>query len=373
MDSTPEVHNREADASTEDLEASIGSTLYSKQYVLDLLENEPSEEDLESLSEMACDDEVAMFLSREAKSFVLLSMLIKSNSTFRIKELAMVILTNMMRVDFASFRHEDMCISVPSALLKQNLQENSDVYYLPSLVAILQYLTMFNDKVLEDFDDENDKFEHNFELVPNVLIMIASTLDQDLLGKASRFLFSVVEVASMTSEPLDHIGMFFETQPLQCLTEGIQQSLQFQESGKTAFILVETIANVFDFLDDETVESEQSHQMCEILVKYLNVEDLEISAVTSCAKICSRLWTTTCHLPSFEKVAKMFMEYQNDDSNVDKVMLDVIQQCLKHFVNVHSQTLLSNSELLQSPTLGKFVQMLVTTQSASDNPTTTPT
>ena len=175
---------------------------------------------------MACDDEVAMFLSREAKShFNLLSCLIKSNSTFRIKELAMVILTNMLRVDFASFRYEDMCVSVPSALLKQDLEENSDVYYLPSLVAILQYLTMFNDKVLEDFDDENDKFEHNFKLVPNVLIMITSTLDQDLLGKASRFLFSVLEIASMTSEPMDHIGMFVNTQPLAAVFEGLKQSL----------------------------------------------------------------------------------------------------------------------------------------------------
>ena len=57
---------------------------------LQKLQDNVSEEDLESLSEMACDDEVALFLSRDAKSqYNFLSLLIKSNSSWRIKELTL--------------------------------------------------------------------------------------------------------------------------------------------------------------------------------------------------------------------------------------------------------------------------------------------
>ena len=110
---------------------------------------------MESLSEMACDDEVALFLSRDAKSqYNFLSLLIKSNSSWRIKELTLCILCNMMRMDFSSFKDEEMCISVPTAIISdysENFQQYSaenDLYCIPALVAIFQYLTMFNDQLM---------------------------------------------------------------------------------------------------------------------------------------------------------------------------------------------------------------------------------
>ena len=334
---------------------------------------------MESLSEMACDDEVALFLSRDAKSqYNFLSLLIKSSSSWRIKELTLCILCNMMRMDFSSFKDEEMCISVPAAIISdnENFRQNSDaddLYYIPALVAIFQYLTMFNDQLIqreEDFDEESDQFKHNFELIPNVLMMMASTLDSDLLGKSSRYLFSIVDLASLLQEPQSHIGMFLNSpQPLGLMNEALKQSLDFQDS-KTSFVIIETISNVFDFLEEETVlEKEHSDQLCETLLNHLKMQDgdleLELSSVTSCAKICSRLWTSTCHLQSFEQIAKIYLNARQDkpgDNNTDQdyeVMLDVIQKCLKHFINVHSQTLLSDSDILQSPILGQIVQMLV--------------
>ena len=342
----------------------LGSTLYNKQWVLDTLQNiqeQPiSEQDLESLSEMSCDDEVATFLSREAKAhFNFLTLLIKSTSSYRIKELAVVILSNMLRMDFNSFRNEEMCVTIPSDILKEELKKSTDPYYIPALVANFQYLTMFNDRIMEDFDEETDQFQHNFDLVPNVLMIMASTLDPDLLSKSSRYLFSIVELASLTNDPMVQIGEFLRPEPLGLMNEALKQALEF-EDPKSAFIIVETISNVLSFLEDETLEKEHSDQLCETLIKYLNQqEEIELDSVTSCAKICSRLWTSTCHLTSFEQISKMYLVYRNDNSN-NEMMLDVIQQCLKHFVNVHSQTLLSDSDLLQSPILGQIVQMLAT-------------
>ena len=332
---------------------------------------------MESLSEMACDDEVALFLSRDAKSqYNFLSLLIKSNSSWRIKELTLCILCNMMRMDFSSFKDEEMCISVPTAIISdysENFQQYSaenDLYCIPALVAIFQYLTMFNDQLMQlELDEESDQFKHNFELIPNVLMLMASTLDPDLLGKSSRYLFSIVDLASLLQEPQSHIGMFLNSpQPLGLMNEALKQSLDFQDS-KTSFVIIETISNVFDFLEEETVlEKEHSDQLCETLLNHLKTQDeleLELSSVTSCAKICSRLWTSTCHLQSFEQIAKIYLNARQDkpgDNNTDQdyeVMLDVIQKCLKHFINVHSQTLLSDSDILQSPILGQIVQMLV--------------
>ena len=348
---------------------------------LQKLQDNVSEEDLESLSEMACDDEVALFLSRDAKSqYNFLSLLIKSNSSWRIKELTLCILCNMMRMDFSSFKDEEMCISVPAAIISdysENFQQYSaenDLYYIPALVAIFQYLTMFNDQLMqrvEDFEEESDiQFKHNFELIPNVLMLMASTLDPDLLGKSSRYLFSIVDLASLLQEPLAHIGVFLNSpQPLGLMNEALKQSLEFQDS-KSSFVIIETISNVFDFLEEETVlEKEHSDQLCETLLNHLKTQEdgeleLELSSVTSCAKICSRLWTSTCHLQSFEQIAKIYLNNQDNqaDNTTDQdneVMLDVIKKCLKHFINVHSQTLLSDSDILQSPILGQIVQLLV--------------
>merc|ERR1712141_780658 len=135
---------------------------------------------------------------------------------------------------------------------------------------------------------------------PNVLMMMASTLDSDLLGKSSRYLFSIVDLASLLQEPQSHIGMFLNSpQPLGLMNEALKQSLEFQDS-KSSFVIIETISNVFDFLEEETVlEKEHSDQLCETLLNHLKTQDeleleLELSSVTSCAKICSRLWTSTC-------------------------------------------------------------------------------
>lgn len=345
---------------------------------LQKLQDNVSEEDLESLSEMACDDEVALFLSRDAKSqYNFLSLLIKSNSSWRIKELTLCILCNMMRMDFSSFKDEEMCISVPTAIISdysENFQQYSaenDLYCIPALVAIFQYLTMFNDQLMQlELDEESDQFKHNFELIPNVLMLMASTLDPDLLGKSSRYLFSIVDLASVLQEPLSYIGMFLNSpQPLGLMNEALKQSLEFQDS-KSSFVIIETISNVFDFLEEETVlEKEHSDQLCETLLNHLKTQDgdleLELSSVTSCAKICSRLWTSTCHLQSFEQIAKIYLNNTRQDNQADnttdqdnEVMLDVIKKCLKHFINVHSQTLMSDSDILQSPIIQNIVQIL---------------
>merc|ERR1712086_249429 len=76
------THNIEANEETKDLEKyyiqdAIGSTLFSKSWLLSTLSNlntensestSKEEEDLESISEMSCDDQIAKYLGTEANA-----------------------------------------------------------------------------------------------------------------------------------------------------------------------------------------------------------------------------------------------------------------------------------------------------------------
>ena len=103
-----------------------------------------------------------------------------------------------------------------------------------------QYLTIFNDFVAEsgDFDEDKDLINHNFELLPQVITIMASTLNEDVLAKTTRYLFSVLELASETSDPMSKIGQLLSPQGMGCLNEALKQALdnrvsyQKTEKGK---------------------------------------------------------------------------------------------------------------------------------------------
>merc|ERR1740129_710832 len=216
------THNIEANEETKDLEKyyiedAIGSTLFSKSWLLSTLSNlnkensestSKEEEDLESISEMSCDVQIAKYLGTEANAqFKLLSLLLpQCQSSFRIQELALVILSNILRYGFDVFRYESTCLDI--------------------LVSLFQYLTIFNDFLAEsdDFDEEKDLINHNFELLPQVLTIMASTLNEDVLAKTARYLFSVLELASETSDPMAKIGQLLSPQALGYLNEALKQS-----------------------------------------------------------------------------------------------------------------------------------------------------
>jgi hypothetical protein len=102
---------------------------------------------------------------------------------------------------------------------------NTDPDYVQVLVALFQYLTIFNDTLVEKVIQETDQIDHNFnpDLIQKVCTIIASTTNSDLLSRASRFVFSIVEMAAETSDPLDKIGTFLAPQALMCLNEGLKQ------------------------------------------------------------------------------------------------------------------------------------------------------
>ena len=93
--------------------------------------------------------------------------------------------------------------------------------------VLFQYLTIFNDFLAEsdDFDEEKDLINHNFELLPQVLTIMASTLNEEVLAKTARYLFSVLELASETSDPMAKIGQLLSPQALGYLNEALKQSL----------------------------------------------------------------------------------------------------------------------------------------------------
>ena len=167
----------------------IGSTLYSKKWVIEALERikqNPDEhiQDLESISEMSTDQDVASFLA--FAQLDLLDILKANQVSFRAQEVTLVILANMLRQDFAMFRYEASAIDIPKQFLLRDFDQDPD--FVQVLIVTLQYLTIFNDCLMErpDFDEELDQIEHNFRVAPNVTLILASTLNPDLLHKSSR-------------------------------------------------------------------------------------------------------------------------------------------------------------------------------------------
>lgn len=135
----------------------IGSTLFSKTWLMNTLNNQVIDEhDLESISEMACDDEVAEFLASQNVHFKLLSLLLpQKQSSPRSQELALVVLTNMMRSNFQVLKHESTCLQIPLNILPMT----TDVQVL---LCLYQYLTIVIDQLNEEDFEEGLCFEHLF-------------------------------------------------------------------------------------------------------------------------------------------------------------------------------------------------------------------
>ena len=84
-------------------------------------------------------------------------------------------------------------------------------------------MTIFNDFLAEseDLDEEKDNIGHNFELLPKVMVIMASTLNEEVLAKTARYLFSVLELASETSDPMSKIGQLLSPQALGFFNEAL--------------------------------------------------------------------------------------------------------------------------------------------------------
>ena len=148
------------------------------------------------------------------------------------------------------------------------------------------------------------------------------------------------------------------------LATGYDNSLYFspKKDDKTSFIIIELCAALFDFIDnsEDILESDQSHQFCDTINRHLSCENPpELTSVKSCAKICSILWTNACHVDSFEQISRHYLA-ENHRQEGQEVILDVIKKCLKYFLTLHSNALLSSSEVLNSPIINEIVQLLAT-------------
>ena len=329
---------------------------------------------------------MASYLGKEANAhFKLLSLLLPTKEiSFRSQEFSIVILCNILRQAFPMFRHEtSTCLDIPLSIFSQDLSHHPD--FVQVLVSLFQYLIIWNDSLVaaEDFDEEQDIIEHNFELIPKVLVIIASTLNPDLLGKAVRYLFSVLELASETSDPYARIGKdkMLSVQAFGCLNEGLKQALENQDS-RTSFLLLEISAASLELLSD--VESEENseifvldsdlgHEFCDTITKVLKQdEEIDMNTIKSCAKVCCKLWASSCHLDSFELISKLYLAEKrtNSKNNADddttepqlKIILEVIEKCLKFFLTLHSDAILNSPEVLQLPVINDIVGILLVSE-----------
>ena len=169
-----------------------------------------------------------------------------------------------------------------------------------------------------------------------------------------RYLFSVLELASEMSDP--KLGPLLTPPALGFVNEGLKQALDNSDE-KTSFLIIELFNLLFDFIEDtsELLEIEHCEQICDTVSRYLRKsEDLDLNSVKSCAKICSKLWTSTCHVTSFELIGQIYcaQSLKNED---DQLLLDLIKQFLLQFVTLHSNSL---QELLNRPVLSRIIEYL---------------
>lgn len=306
---------------------------------------------------MSTDDEVASFLCTEKIQFSLFSAFLKAN--FRGQEFILVILSNMLRQDFPSFKTDKISLEIPIGVLDTDLSADSD--YVQVLVVLFQYLTIYNDNLIIDVneDEDHDQLEHHFKLAQKVVLIMASTLNEDLLKKSSRYLFSILDLASEVQDPLEKIGHLLSPPALGCLNEALNQALKSNDD-KTAFVIIEILAALFDHMDHDQVhllDQEHADQLLDTINLHLNEESTDLESVKSCAKVSVVLWTSTCHIDSFESIAEAYLQ---SHKKADKeLIVEVIKQCLKHFLTVHSQKLLSDQNLLSKPVIRDIVAVLL--------------
>ena len=126
---------------------------------------------------------------------------------------------------------------------------------------------------------------------------------------------------------------------------------------KTSFILIEILAAIFDFLEENVLKDENAYELCENLSSYLQTfeEDIDDTSVKSCAKICSVLWTTICHLKSFQQISQCYLNKMKNN-----ILSGVVKKCLENFLACHSSTLMT-PENLSSPVLQEIVNQLLMT------------
>ncbi len=393
------AHNLEADENTAELEQlmqteAIGSTMYNKSWVLRTVlavreKPETAMEELESLSDMSRDPEVAKFMASEAGAHTMLLTMLLDKPSFRCQEFALVILANLLREDFENLRHDPNLVLIPTKLVIDASEADDDNgkannkghEFTMLLVAFCQFLSVYMDM---SSDDEPSTTCVNLirdeKVAQKLCILVASTTNPDLLAKASRLILNIVDLGSaieveegnedeeeQQNEQL--ISAYLSPSALLCLHEGLKQSLDFQDC-KTSYVIIETMATLCDTATDELpMENEQIVAIFEAVQKFMhenNEQDLDLRSVSACSRLCKKLWTKQYHEGTFDTISKFVLDNDNDNKTKDNddeaqhAAIKSILQCLKHCLGVHSETLLANQDdQLKSETLGQIVKLLV--------------
>ena len=96
--------------------------------------------------------------------------------------------------------------------------QSADPDYVQVLVILFQYLTIYNDNLIIDIDEDQDHghLEHHFKLAQKVVLFMASTF---LSEKFSWYLFSILDLASEVQDHLGKIGHLLSLPALGTLKE----------------------------------------------------------------------------------------------------------------------------------------------------------
>ncbi|XP_071747676.1 uncharacterized protein [Lepeophtheirus salmonis] len=345
--------NIESCESTEELESSlknqmIGSTMYDKRWVLNLVFHIGSNKDLDinefysdltSLSEMSVDTDVSEYLFVSGSLEILWSQ-INNYEDVHIKELISLILVNCGSNDkiISQLVSMDQYFMVPFYLVESDSA--------PLLINIFRYLRLLVNKllILVDGNDEsnpNNRISDMEQILSEdifqqqLCFIYSSSTNNQLLLRSGVFLLSLTELFCEISREDSLEGIFSHKNFIFSFYEALKQSVS-KKNQDTTFVYIELIGHYINSENVETIAQELCSTLYEVLQNYahddihvLSTDDLDM--LGTLLKICATCWNHIAHEESYSSLLKLSKELDAFSCDKHVALKENIRKCLNTF------------------------------------------
>ncbi|TRY78743.1 hypothetical protein TCAL_16699 [Tigriopus californicus] len=323
MDEIVDVHNLDSSPDSADLEEqilseAIGTTLYSKHWVLSsVLElsqvknSSDLADDLDakmaSLVDMSVEPDVCRFLQQIGAFQIFLSHLVTNPQCSRSQELIMCLLANSVHVSDLS-----CCVFIQDTsyvLVAQNiLLRSSSVDVIKSVFV---FLNAFLGQAIALDEPELmglDLFLAE-EFVQVVSYLLNASVNVQLLHELVKFLLHFFEAAFETREDFME-SRYFSSEFLLSVREAFQQVLS---DAKVSFLFLELLGQV----SKESNLANNGQLILDTLTDYAKAgdESLEVGAIGTIGKICSIAWSIGPHEASFTFMKQISLRLKDTHPN----------------------------------------------------------
>lgn len=326
MDEIEEVHNLDSSPDSADLEQqilseAIGSTLYSKHWVLSTVLElcqvksaselvEDVDEKMTSLVDMSIEPDVCRFLQQIGALEIFLSHLVSNPHCPRSQELIMCLLANSCHVsDLAGVFLEDTSY----VLIAQNILMSTTSAEV--VKSVFGFFNAFLEQIIA-LDKQESQVLSLFlkdEFVPTVTYLLNASVNVKLLHEVVKFLLSLFEAAFEAYDQFTE-SRYFSSEFLLSVREAFQQVCSDQRASFLCLELLGQVSTESNLLGNHEL-------ILDSLVDYggKSAESLEPGAIGTLSKICSIAWSIGPHPASYAFMKKMISSFcQNDSTNVNE-------------------------------------------------------